>query len=135
MGFVFTNQAAKQFVVFVPNPGLAGGVVEKDGRKIQRILIVSEMEFASEEPLELAVQSRAEAKASRLIQSALQASLPDARRGEIYALLEIMAERTFDWDTFQKGDAHIIPRAKGRAKPNGAVEATNTQALVVHPER
>jgi hypothetical protein len=126
MGFMFTNQAAQPFVVFVPNPWLGEGVVEKDGRKIQKVLMVSKKEFASEEPMELPVRSRAEAKVSRLVQTALQESLSEDRREEIYSLLEILAERTFDWDAFQKG--HIIPRAKGRAKPNHALELTAPRA-------
>src|SRR2546426_1945110 len=62
MGFMFTNQAAQPFVVFVPNPWLGEGVVEKDGRKIQKVLIVSKKEFPSEEQLELPVDSRTQAK-------------------------------------------------------------------------
>jgi hypothetical protein len=114
MGFIFTNQAAQEFLVFVPNPWLGEGVIEKDGRKIQKIYIVSKREFASAVPLALPVHSRTEARVCQLVQSALQEGLPEDRREEIYSLLAILTERAFDWDGFSKYLDAQIPRAKGR---------------------
>jgi hypothetical protein len=118
MGFVFSNQEAKAFVVFVPNPNLAEGIGLEDGRKFQRILLVANGEFTPDEPLELRMGSRAEAKVMWLVRSTLQENLPADRREEVFLLLEILAERTFDWETFQKRDfGSGLPRAKGRNNP------------------
>lgn len=115
MGFVFSNQEAKAFVVFVPNPGNAEGIALEDGRKYQKILVVAKGEFAPDEPLELRVGSRTEAKVMRLVRSALQENLPAERREEVFLLLEILAERNFDWEGFQEECLDTsLPKAKGR---------------------
>jgi hypothetical protein len=117
MGFMFTNQAAQHFLVFVQNPWHGEGVIEKDGRKIQRVLIASTKEFALEEALELPVHSRAEAKVTQLVHSALQESLPDEQRAEILCLLDIVTERTFDWETWENTPNHSFQRMRANAPP------------------
>lgn len=115
MGFVFSNQEDKVFLVFVPNPYHGEGIGLEDGRKFQRILVVAKAEFSDDELLELHMGSRAEAKVIRLVRSSLQENLPVERREEIFLLLEILAERAFDWESFQKATSHSgLPRAKGR---------------------
>ncbi len=116
MGFVFTNQQARAFVLFVPCPN---ATAEKDGvedeHKFQKIFITAHLEFPPDEPVELRMGSRAEAKVMRLVRSALQENLPVERREEVFLLLEILAERTFDWKTFQEACFDSgLPRAKGR---------------------
>jgi hypothetical protein len=114
LGFVFTNQEAKTFLVFVPNPGWAEGIRIEGGVKVQRILIVGRQEFSEDETSELRMGSRAEAKVMRLVRSALQGKLEAERREDVFLLLEILAERSFDWTCIgYRGDTPL-PRAKGR---------------------
>ena len=118
VGFVFTNQATQEVLIFLPNPGLAEGVVEKNGRKLQRVLVAPRMEFSSEEPMELKSRSRAEAKTTRLIRSALRTPNPDQKRQEVESLLEVIAERSFDWATFKAGYSETIPRMGTQPEQN-----------------
>jgi hypothetical protein len=112
-GFIFTNQNAKLLLVFVPNPWAAEGVVTKNGKKVQKVLISHTKEPASDELLELPWYSKTEARIMQLVRSALQQNLPEEKREEIFSLLEVLATRSFDWDSVEKSGG--VPRAKGHA--------------------
>jgi hypothetical protein len=115
MGFIFSNQETKAFVVFVPNPGWPQGIILQNGRQFQRIQIVANAEFSDEEPVELRIGSRAEAKVIRLVRSSLKQNLAADRQEEVFLLLEILGTRTFDWAGFQAACLDSpLPRAKGR---------------------
>ena len=113
IGFVFTNQNSRVFTLFVWSPNYGEGIVEIDGKKIQRILLILVKEFREDQTLELRVGSRQEARVIKLVQTALQDDLPDEQREEIYTLLEVLKERTFDWRALDASHGYI-PRAKGR---------------------
>jgi hypothetical protein len=94
-------------------PWTAEGVVTKNGKKVQKVLISHTKEPASDELLELPWRSEAEAKITQLARSALRQSLHEEEREEIFSLLQVLGTRSFDWDSVEKSGR--IPRAKGHA--------------------
>jgi len=101
IGFFFKTEAGKSFVVFVVNPYMGEGVVERGGRKIQRVIIAPEREFGREQELELEPGSKEERRVISLAQTALRRDLPGGEFYDVKTLLEILESRHFDWKAFE----------------------------------
>ena len=122
VSFQFTNQAAKEVLIFLPNPGVAGrlqndGNIEAYRDKVQPILVGSHNGFTDEEELyELRVGSSEEKRLKELVHSAyekvlspdyqymvlkstkgLRTNIADQVRREVARLVKTLETRTYHW--------------------------------------